>query len=93
LPLESLPAIVLLVQLIFPIAAQRGIHPMHDETVAAVAMNSGRFAPPVGIGFRIAGSTGKVEPDAATRTLCFSLGALPIGLLAIIHAWMSIGIL
>ncbi|MFC7477800.1 TRAP transporter large permease subunit [Dankookia sp. GCM10030260] len=82
--LEGLPAIVLLAPLMFPIAAQLGIHPVHYAMVAVVSMNIGMFAPPVGIGFYIACSIGKVEPDAAMKTIWFYLGALVLGLLAII---------
>lgn len=37
----------------------------------------------MGIGRYIACSIGKVDPDAAMKTVWFYLGALPLGLLAI----------
>ncbi|WP_205083057.1 TRAP transporter large permease [Paracraurococcus ruber] len=81
--LEGLPAIVLLAPLMFPIARQLGIDPVHYAMVVVVAMNIGLFAPPIGIGFYIACSIGKVAPDAAMRTIWFYLAALLLGLLAI----------
>src|SRR5918993_5405804 len=71
--LEGLPAIVLLAPLMFPIAKDLGIHPVHYAMVVVVAMNIGLFAPPVGIGYYIACSIGKVAPDAAMGTIWFYL--------------------
>jgi tripartite ATP-independent transporter DctM subunit len=81
--LEGLPAIVLLAPLMFPIARDLGIHPVHYAMVVVVAMNIGLFAPPVGIGYYIACSIGKVDPDAAMGMVWFYLGALVLGLVAI----------
>jgi len=81
--LEGLPAIVLLAPLMFPIAKDLGIHPVHYAMVVVVAMNIGLFAPPVGIGYYIACSIGKVAPDAAMGTIWFYLAALFIGLVAL----------
>lgn len=81
--LEGLPAIVLLAPLMFPIAKDLGIHGVHYAMVVVVAMNIGLFAPPVGIGYYIACSIGKVAPDAAMGTIWFYLAALLLGLAAI----------
>lgn len=81
--LEGLPAIVLLAPLMFPIAKDLGIHQVHYAMVVVVSMNIGLFAPPVGIGYYIACSIGKVDPDAAMKTIWFYLGALILGLIAI----------
>ncbi len=92
--LEGLPAIVLLAPLMFPIAKDLGIHSVHYAMVVVVAMNIGLFAPPVGIGFYIACSIGKVAPDAVMRTIWFYLGALVLGLIAIaLVPAISIGLL
>jgi tripartite ATP-independent transporter DctM subunit len=92
--LEGLPAIVLLAPLMFPIAKDLGIHPVHYAMVVVVAMNIGLFAPPVGIGHYIACSIGKVDPDAAMKTVWFYLGALVLGLVAIaLVPAISIGLL
>lgn len=81
--LEGLPAIVLLAPLMFPIAKTLGIDTVHYSMVVVVAMNIGLFLPPIGIGFYIACSIGKVEPDTAMHTIWFYLAALFLGLIAI----------
>jgi TRAP-type C4-dicarboxylate transport system permease large subunit len=48
-----------------------------------VSMNIGLFTPPIGIGYYIACSIGKVPPDAAMKTIWFYLGALVLALVAI----------
>jgi len=92
--LEGIPAIVLLAPMMFPIARSWGIDPVHYAMTVVVAMNIGMFLPPMGIGFYIACSIGKVEPDSAMRSVWFYLFALVIGLiaLALIPA-LSIGLL
>ncbi len=74
---------MLLAPLMFPIAKDLGIHPVHYAMVVVVAMNIGLFAPPVGIGYYIACSIGKVAPDAAMGAIWFYLVALLVGLVAI----------
>ncbi|MGU3495417.1 TRAP transporter large permease subunit [Xanthobacteraceae bacterium A53D] len=92
--LEGLPAIVLLAPLMFPIAKTLGIDPVHYAMVVVVAMNIGLFLPPVGIGFYIACSIGKVQPDTAMRNIWFYLGALFIGLILLaLFPWISIGLI
>jgi TRAP-type C4-dicarboxylate transport system permease large subunit len=78
----------------FPIAKDLGIDGVHYAMVVVVSMNIGLFAPPIGIGYYIACSIGKVSPDAAMGTIWFYLGALVLGLvaLALIPA-ISIGLI
>lgn len=92
--LEGLPAIVLLAPLMFPIAKDLGIDGVHYAMVVVVSMNIGLFAPPIGIGYYIACSIGRVDPDAAMGTIWFYLAALVMGLaaLALIPA-ISIGLI
>jgi TRAP-type C4-dicarboxylate transport system permease large subunit len=57
-------------------------------------VNIGLFASPVGIGYYIVCSIGKVDPDAAMKTVWFYLGALVVGLVAIaLVPAISIGLL
>ncbi len=81
--LEGLPAIVLLAPLMFPIAKDLGIDGVHYAMTVVVSMNIGLFAPPVGIGYYIACSIGKVSPDAAMGAIWIYLAALVVGLAAI----------
>ncbi|MBX9461900.1 MAG: TRAP transporter large permease subunit [Aquamicrobium sp.] len=81
--LEGIPAIVLLGPLMFPIAAQIGISDVQYAMVAVVAMNVGLMAPPIGVGFYVACSIGKVNPNHAMRAIWPYLAAMVIGLLAV----------
>lgn len=81
--LEGLPALVLLAPLMFPIATQFGINGIQYAMLAVVTMNIGLFLPPIGIGYYIACSIGKVDPDKAMKDLWPYVLALFIGLLCI----------
>ena len=81
--LEGLPALVLLAPLMFPIAKDLGINGIHYGMVIVVALNIGLFAPPIGIGFYIACSIGKVPPDEALKAVWSYLFALLVGLIVI----------
>ncbi|MCO5066613.1 MAG: TRAP transporter large permease subunit [Rhizobiaceae bacterium] len=81
--LEGLPALVLLAPLMFPIAASLGIHGIQYAMVVVVAMNIGLFLPPVGIGFYIACSIGKVAPEKAMPAMWVYLLALVVALVLI----------
>ena len=92
--LEGLPAIVLMAPLMFPIAKNLGINDVHYSMVVVTAMNIGLMTPPIGIGYYIACKIGKVDPDAAMKTVWFYLGALVLGLVAIaLVPAISIGLL
>jgi C4-dicarboxylate transporter DctM subunit len=47
--LEGLPAAVVLVPVVFPIAKQIGIHPIHFNIVLTAAVGIGLFLPPIGL--------------------------------------------
>jgi TRAP-type C4-dicarboxylate transport system permease large subunit len=92
--LEGLPALVLLAPLMFPIARDLGIDGIHFAMVVVVSMNVGLFTPPIGIGFYIACSTGKVPPEEVMRTIWFYIAALLVGLVLIaLVPVISIGVL
>jgi hypothetical protein len=57
-------------------------------------MGLGLFAPPFGLCYYAACIIGKVEPDAAMRTIWSYLGLLFLGLLLICYVpWISLGFL
>jgi tripartite ATP-independent transporter DctM subunit len=92
--LEGIPAIVLFGPLLFPIARQFGIHEIHYSMIVILAMGLGLFAPPFGLCYYAACIIGKVEPDAAMRTIWSYLGWLFLGLLLICYVpWISLGFL
>jgi tripartite ATP-independent transporter DctM subunit len=61
--LEGIPAIVLFGPLLFPVATQFGINPIHYAIVAVLAMGIGLFAPPIGVGFYSACAIGRASPE------------------------------
>ena len=52
--LEGLPAAVVLVPVVFPIAKEVGIHPVHFNIVLTAAVGIGLFLPPIGVGLLMA---------------------------------------
>ena len=52
--LEGLPAAVVLIPVVFPIAKQIGIHPVHFNIVLTAAVGIGLFLPPIGVGLLMA---------------------------------------
>jgi C4-dicarboxylate transporter DctM subunit len=52
--LEGLPAAVVLVPVVFPIAREVGIHPVHFNIVLTAAVGIGLFLPPIGVGLLMA---------------------------------------
>ena len=92
--LEGIPAIVLFGPLLFPIARAAGVHEVHYTMVVIFAMGLGLFAPPFGVGFFAACAIGRVNPDAAMKSVWPYLGALFIALIALVAVpWFSIGFL
>lgn len=81
--LEGIPAVVLMAPLMFPIAKKLGINDVHYAMVMVTAMNIGLMTPPIGIGFYVACSIGKVPPDEAMGAVWPYLLALLVGLVAI----------
>src|SRR6185437_13003835 len=52
--LEGLPAAVVLIPVVFPIATKIGIHPVHFDIVQTAAVGIGLFMPPMGVGLLMA---------------------------------------
>jgi C4-dicarboxylate transporter, DctM subunit len=52
--LEGLPAAVVLVPVVFPLAKEVGIHPVHFNIVLTAAVGIGLFLPPIGVGLLMA---------------------------------------
>ncbi len=82
--LEGLPASVVLVPVIFPIATKMGIHPIHFNIVQTAAVGIGLFLPPLGIGLLVALRFAKVSVFQHARYYWPYVGALLIGLLFVI---------
>lgn len=81
--LEGLPALLVTVPLLMPIAVQYGIQPVHYAIVLIFAMGMGCFMPPFGIGFYVSCSIGGSSPEKVTPRLLPYLLVLTIGLLLV----------
>jgi len=66
--LEGLPALIIFTPILFPIMANfADLNPVHYGIVMITSLGIGLFLPPMGIGFLIACSLGKVNVEKATR--------------------------
>src|SRR5262249_771483 len=79
--LEGLPAAVVLVPVVFPIARQIGIHPIHLNIVLTAAVGIGLFLPPIGVGLLMALRFADVSVGRHFRAYCPYLASLVVGLL------------
>lgn len=92
--LEGIPAIVLFGPLLFPIAREMGINDVHYSMVVILAMGTGLFAPPFGVGYYGCCAVSKVHPDEGIRYIWGYLAALVLGLVVVAFVpWISTGFL
>ncbi len=82
--LEGLPAAVVLIPVVFPIATEIGIHPVHFDIVQTAAVGIGLFTPPLGVGLLMALRFADVTVWQHARTYWPYMLALLIGLMLII---------
>ena len=82
--LEGLPAAVVLVPVVFPIAKQVGIHPVHFNIVLTAAVGIGLFLPPIGVGLLMALRFANISVGQHFRAYWPYLAALVVGLLLLI---------
>jgi tripartite ATP-independent transporter DctM subunit len=82
--LEGLPAAVVLIPVVFPIATKLGINPIHFDIVQTAAVGIGLFLPPMGVGLLMALRFAEVSVGAHARHYWPYVLALLIGLLLII---------
>jgi C4-dicarboxylate transporter DctM subunit len=82
--LEGLPAAVVLIPVVFPIAERMGIHPIHFNIVQTAAVGIGLFLPPMGVGLLMALKFANLSVGEHFRTYVPYIVALLIGLTLII---------
>jgi C4-dicarboxylate transporter DctM subunit len=82
--LEGLPAAVVLIPVVFPIAEAMGIDPIHFNIVQTAAVGIGLFLPPMGVGLLMALKFANLTVGEHWRTYMPYVGALLIGLMLII---------
>ena len=82
--LEGLPAAVVLIPVVFPIAMKMGVHPVHFDIVQTAAVGIGLFTPPLGVGLLMALRFADVTVWQHARLYWPYLIALVVGLMLII---------
>jgi tripartite ATP-independent transporter DctM subunit len=82
--LEGLPAAVMLVPVVFPIAVRLGIAPIHFDIVLVAAVGIGLFLPPMGVGLLVALRFAGVSVGRHAKAYVPYMLALFVGLLLII---------
>lgn len=82
--LEGLPAAVVLIPVVFPIAEKMGINPIHFNIVVTASVGIGLFLPPMGVGLLMALKFADLSVGQHWRTYMPYIAALMIGLLLII---------
>jgi C4-dicarboxylate transporter DctM subunit len=82
--LEGLPAAVVLIPVVFPIAQHIGVNPIHFDIVQTAAVGIGLFLPPMGVGLLMALRFAQVPVGRHARYYWPYLLALLTGLMLII---------
>src|SRR5215475_15154312 len=82
--LEGLPAAVVLIPVVFPIATRIGINPIHFDIVQTAAVGIGLFLPPMGVGLLMALKFAGIPVSTHAPYYWPYVLALVIGLLLII---------
>ena len=82
--LEGLPAAVVLIPVVFPIAVKLGIHPIHFDIVQTAAVGIGLFLPPMGVGLLMALRFAQVSVGRHARHYWPYVLALLVSLILII---------
>jgi tripartite ATP-independent transporter DctM subunit len=91
--LEGLPALLILAPLLMPIAVQIGVNPVHYSMILLIAMGTGAFMPPVGIGFYICCAICKSAIESSSRAMVPYLAVLLIGLLIVAFVpWLTLSL-
>jgi len=82
--LEGLPAAVVLIPVVFPIAEKMGIDPYHFNIVITASVGIGLFLPPMGVGLLMALRFANLSVGQHWRAYLPYIAALLVGLLLII---------
>lgn len=91
--LEGLPALIIFVPVLTPLALASGVDIVHFGIVVLAAVGVGLFLPPAGIGFITACSVGKVSiPDVARKYVLF-VTSLVVGIILLVFfPWLSVAL-
>jgi len=89
--IEGLPAVVILLPSLLPVAAGLGIDAIHYAIVIVAAVGIGLFLPPIGVGLFIACGIADLSVDRASRAMLPFATVLAVGLVVIILVpWITL---
>jgi tripartite ATP-independent transporter DctM subunit len=89
--LEGLPALIVFVPVMYPIATQFGIDPLHYGILIIASIGIGVFLPPIGIGLFIACAIAKLNIVDSARPMAPYLLILCLGLLFVTYVpWFTL---
>jgi len=91
--LEGLPALIIFVPVLMPLALSSGVDPIHFAIVVIAAVGIGLFLPPAGIGFITACIVCNVTIGAASRHYAPFVASLVVGLTVLVFVpWFSVAL-
>jgi C4-dicarboxylate transporter DctM subunit len=89
--LEGVPALIMTVPILLPIATQFGIDPIHFGIILIANMGIGLFLPPVGLGVFIGCSIGRITVSEVAKPLLPYLGInFAVVLLITYWPWLTL---
>lgn len=88
--LEGLPAMIVFVPVMYPIAAQFGIDPLHYGILVIASIGIGVFMPPIGVGLFVACAIAKMNIVDSAKYMAPYLVILVLGLLVVTYVpWFT----
>ncbi|MFB3819632.1 MAG: TRAP transporter large permease [Candidatus Methylomirabilales bacterium] len=89
--LEGLPAMIVFVPVMYPIAMQFGIDPLHYGILLIASIGIGVFMPPIGIGLFIACAIARLSIVESAKFMAPYLIILALGLLVVTYVpWFTL---
>jgi len=89
--LEGLPAMIVFVPVMYPIAMQFGIDPLHYGILIIASIGIGVFLPPIGVGLFIACAIARLNIVESARYMAPYLIILILGLLVVTYVpWFTL---
>ncbi len=81
--LEGLAAVIILAPILLPLASQLGVNQLHYGIVLLIAMNTGAFMPPVGVGFYFTCAILETTVEKSSREMIPYFLVLVLGLVLV----------
>ena len=89
--LEGLPALIVFVPVMYPIAMQFGLNPLHYGILIIASIGIGVFLPPIGVGLFIACAIARLNIVESARYMAPYLIMLVLGLLVVTYVpWFTL---